>query len=1072
MLKFIWNSWWRNKEKFILVLVGVLILSIGLSYLVGITQANNGTIVDELQKRWKSSYDIVVRPQGSRSVTEDLNLLEPNYLSGLSGGITMEQYEKIRKMDSIEIAAPIAMIGFTNNDVKLDQVNVTIPGVYRLKMTEMNNNGVIKEIDEGDFYFTVGKWKPSDSGKEYGTAEFDGSLSYGSYLLLAGVDPEEEAKLVGLDKAIIKSENSRYFIKGDTAEEISLDATIKDTSIPVIMSKKEYADSRISFVVEKLDIPFQSGEQQKSMENVRNNGGLEFLKKQKGIVVEKRTFTTSQAQKKVVEQIMNNQSTLDDHSKFVALKPSPVDYRPIDSPFKDRWTFSYEITPFTLPEDSLIKVDQAYRHVNMFGDDFNSWLRLRVDPVGIFDPTKIKISKDPLTELPMETYFPAKAQLVMDADETPVNPPRTMKPENNPYGFLTKPPTMLTTLDAAAKLLGDKPIASIRIKVKGVNQLNKESEKLLKQVAKEIEKETGLITDITLGSSPQPALTHVPGIEKKKSIGWVEQPWIKLGSSISIFKETKVGASSFIITVLLVAIVYVFSSNLIMMYARKKEYAVLLSLGWRPNQLSKLLFIESTILGSIVSIISWLILGYIYLSNDIDTSTGRILLIGVFGLFIYWIGTLVPAMLVRNIQPYESMKAGEISKGKRYFKSQTPIGISNNYMLTRWKRSVLSILSIALPSTMLIFFIFVTFRLKGVMYATWLGQYVALEVGPMHYLAMGIAMAIAILTTLEIIWQNVVERQPEFAVLKALGWRDETIRRMILFEGGMNGLIAGIIGLLLALLTIIKVYGQFPTNEFFILLATIIIPILAGGIGAVIPSIKAVKIQPYQGLGGGYNNSRRAEKRFKYVFAMGGACLFAGIILLLGSAIPVTINSANTSETADPVQGTKGKVIEVYKTSPSKEKPDKKNNNVTGFSAYYDSAYERITAGEQFSMKNDFTDEIYFTIDIGKDLSSKREDKPKEGYKFISVPFTFTNYEEVTWLMKPYTFQLIDSKGNKYNAKDWKVIEKENWRGLTQLVGKGKASLITTYEVPEQTDNLILVLSYTNLPGDIVVDIK
>lgn len=88
MLKFIWNSWWRNKERFILLMVGMLIVSTGLSYLLGVTQANNGTVVNELQKRWDSSYHIVVRPEGSRSVTEDLNLLEPNYMSGLEGGIT------------------------------------------------------------------------------------------------------------------------------------------------------------------------------------------------------------------------------------------------------------------------------------------------------------------------------------------------------------------------------------------------------------------------------------------------------------------------------------------------------------------------------------------------------------------------------------------------------------------------------------------------------------------------------------------------------------------------------------------------------------------------------------------------------------------------------------------------------------------------------------------------------------------------------------------------------------------------------------------------------------------------
>ncbi|MCF6411579.1 ABC transporter permease [Pseudalkalibacillus salsuginis] len=975
----------------------------------------------------------------------------------------MEQYETIKKMDSVEIAAPIAMIGFTLNDVQLDHVDLKEPGVYRLKVSEKNNNGAFLDKDEGTFYFTEGKWKPAGLGKEYGVGEFDGNLNYGSYLLLAGIDPEAEARLVGLDNAVITNGNSHYFTKEDIPHEYTVLDTIKETSIPVLISNKEYVDSEITYEIERLDFPFELNEQGKTMESIKKNGGEAYLQKQNGIVIEKRSFTTDQALEKIITNIMESHDSNENRFNLVALKPSPVEYRPIKSPFQDRWPFSYEITPYTLPEDSFLKVNQAYRQVKPFGEGFNDWLRLKTEPIGVFDPAELNLSKDPLTELPMETYFPAKAKLVMDGDETPVNPPKTMKPINNPYGFLTKPPTMLTTLEAAEKVLGDQPIASIRIKVNGVNELNKESEKILKEVADEIEKETGLLADITLGSSPQPALTHVPGIEGKTNLGWVEQPWIKLGSSISIFKETKVGASSFIITVILVAIVYVFSSNLIMMYVRKKEYAVLLSLGWRPNQLSKLLFAESTILGSIVSVISWLILGYIYLLNDIETSTGRIILIGVFGLLIYWFGTLVPAILVRKIKPYESMKAGEISNGKRYFKSQTAIAISMNYMMTKWKRSLLSIFSIALPSAMLIFFIFVTFRLKGVMYATWLGQYVALEIGTMHYLAMGIAMAIAILTTLEIIWQNVAERQPEYAVLKALGWRDATVRSTILFEGGVNGLIAGVIGFGIALLAIIKVYGQNPINELIVLIVTILIPISAGLLGAIIPSIKAVKIQPYQGLSGGYSNSKKSEKQFKYVFAFGGACLFVGIILLLGSVIPEIKNSANPNTA---VQGTEGKAIDVYKTSSSKEKPRDKDNKDNDFSSYYESAFKRMNSDDQFVMKNDVIDVKDFTVDVGTVKSGLNDGKTK-----LSIPFTFTSFTETNWLLKPYTYQLIDSKGKKYNTIDWEVVEKENWKG-NQVVGKGKISVRLTYEVPKKSDNLIMLVTIDGLPGDIVVDIK
>jgi hypothetical protein len=159
-----------------------------------------------------------------------------------------------------------------------------------------------------------------------------------------------------------------------------------------------------------------------------------------------------------------------------------------------------------------------YRQFNPFSEDSSKWPRVRMNYVGVFNPQKLKISKDPLTELPMETYFPAKAQWVMDSDNKPVNPPTDMKPTNDEYGFLTKPPLMLTTLEAAAKILGDTPISAIRVNVKGVETLNEDSEKLLQEVAAEIEQKTGLITDITLGSSPQLALTHLPDLMVRKRL--------------------------------------------------------------------------------------------------------------------------------------------------------------------------------------------------------------------------------------------------------------------------------------------------------------------------------------------------------------------------------------------------------------------------------------------------------------------------------------------------------------------------------------------------------------------------
>lgn len=59
-------------------------------------------------------------------------------------------------------------------------------------------------------------------------------------------------------------------------------------------------------------------------------------------------------------------------------------------------------------------------------------------------------------------------------------------------------------------------------------------------------------------------------------------------------------------SVIAVAIVYVWSSGIVNLLAKRKEFAVLLSIGWRPSQLNHLLFIESSIVGLVVAFISWI----------------------------------------------------------------------------------------------------------------------------------------------------------------------------------------------------------------------------------------------------------------------------------------------------------------------------------------------------------------------------------------------------------------------------------------------------------------------------------
>ncbi|MGY0204024.1 FtsX-like permease family protein, partial [Acinetobacter soli] len=66
---------------------------------------------------------------------------------------------------------------------------------------------------------------------------------------------------------------------------------------------------------------------------------------------------------------------------------------------------------------------------------------------------------------------------------------------------------------------------------------------------------------------------------------------------------------------------------------------------------------------------------------------------------------------------------------------------------------------------------------------------------------------IAILTTTEVMWQNISERRSEIAILKATGWRSANVRRLVLVEGGLLGLLSGILGLVVAGVLVWNVYG-------------------------------------------------------------------------------------------------------------------------------------------------------------------------------------------------------------------------------------------------------------------------
>jgi ABC-type lipoprotein release transport system permease subunit len=102
------------------MVAGILVAAVSFSLLTAATNTQAAQVTGTVQKNLRPAYDILARPKGSEtSLEQSQGLVEDNYLSGIFGGITMAQYQAIKRIPGVEIAAPIAMVGYVLETVPI-----------------------------------------------------------------------------------------------------------------------------------------------------------------------------------------------------------------------------------------------------------------------------------------------------------------------------------------------------------------------------------------------------------------------------------------------------------------------------------------------------------------------------------------------------------------------------------------------------------------------------------------------------------------------------------------------------------------------------------------------------------------------------------------------------------------------------------------------------------------------------------------------------------------------------------------------------------------------------------------
>lgn len=87
-----------------------------------------------------------------------------------------------------------------------------------------------------------------------------------------------------------------------------------------------------------------------------------------------------------------------------------------------------------------------------------------------------------------------------------------------------------------------------------------------------------------------------------------------------------------------------------------------------------------------------------------------------------------------------------------------------------------------------------TFAFQDALVGTVMGEAISVQVRTVDYVAVAAVLALGAVAVGDVLYLNVRERAPELAVLRATGWTDRHVARMIVREGALLGLAGSAVG--------------------------------------------------------------------------------------------------------------------------------------------------------------------------------------------------------------------------------------------------------------------------------------
>ncbi len=874
MRRLAWSQVRFRAGRALALLAGMLVATTAFTVLTAAARTAQLRTIGTVSTHFRPAYDILVRPRGARSALESATgTVQPDFLSGIYGGITMAQYHQIQRISGVQVAAPIAMVGYSlmygSFPVWLPHADTARPGrqLYRVSTTWVSANGASRYTEPPTYVYVTPdrlqyhrasgaqtEFLPGGrtatpcpaSGAETASSPFsyaalastwcwskaDGqgapatelipdlgsrpgfALNWQFPMLIAAIDPAAEARLDGLSHALTSGQylpetgygtgpNARYFQQGD--------------GFPVLAAADsgigEYSVSK----VQELAAPRSAPELNTA--TMRRDAALP------GHTVLSNTITARQA----YQYLFHGLKTRTRQGLISALgqywSVGPVHYRRgggglipavVHNPVSV-WGTKQSGFWFPPPDNA----DTQYRALQIRTLPSGTTLAPLPVPVGTFSQAKIA-AFDPLSRVPLGPYQPTAAAPADAASRAALHG-ADLLPSLNLGGYVTQPVQLITSLAAlrtveARKFIGDAPlrrapISVIRVRVAGVTGPDPVSLARIKAVAQQIELRTHLTVDIVAGSSPQPTTVALPASKFGRPALLLSENWVRKGVAVSILDAVDRSSVVLFVLILIVCALFVANSATAAVRGRRQELGVLAALGWTRPRLFAAVLGEVALTGLIAGVLGALLSPPLAAALGLHASPARAALAIPVAVALAVVAGLVPAWLAARADPVASVRP-PVLEVRRARQPSGITGLAAVNLLRTPGRTLIGALSLAVGVTALTLLIAVTLAFRGDVIGTLLGNVVTVQVRGVDYIAVAATVILGVLAVADALLISITERAPELATIRAFGWPEAALRRLVITEGALTGIAGSVTGAVLGLAGAAVFAGQLPPLLF------------------------------------------------------------------------------------------------------------------------------------------------------------------------------------------------------------------------------------------------------------------